>query len=188
MNKYLILVKHSLPEVVESLPAREWRLAAEGRLRAQRLAECLRPFQPEVIVSSIEPKAKETAEIIANTYHVEFQIADGLHEHDRSKAPYLSQDKFQEILQEFFRKPDKLVFGLETADEAYTRFSRAVHTLLDEHTNKTILIVAHGTVISLLVSRLTGISDLLLWRELGLPSYVVLDLQKRMLITKVNSV
>jgi broad specificity phosphatase PhoE len=186
MKKYLILVKHSLPEIIERRPAREWKLSDEGQIRAQRLAECLRPFRPEVIVSSTEPKARETAEIIASRYGLELRIADGLHEHDRSKTTYLSKDKFQAAIREFFEKPHTLVFGRETADEAYLRFYQAVSSILNEYANKAIVIVSHGTVISLLVSRLSGISDLLLWSELGPPSYVVLDMQTKTLITKEN--
>jgi broad specificity phosphatase PhoE len=50
MKKYLILVKHSLPEIEEDRPANTWKLSEEGRLRAHRLAEQLEGFEPEVIV------------------------------------------------------------------------------------------------------------------------------------------
>ena len=76
MGKYLILVKHSLPEIIKNMPAREWKLSVEGQIRAQRLAERLNQYQPEVIVSSIEPKAQETAEIIARQHNLEFYIVD----------------------------------------------------------------------------------------------------------------
>ena len=186
MKKYLMLVKHSLPEIVESIPACEWRLSDEGRVRAQRLAERLSPFHPEKIVSSIEPKAKETAEILADRYNLEYHTADGLHEHDRRTTPFLSPHQFQQAVREFFEKPDTLVFGSETAEAAYARFSSAVNAVLSESANQTILIVSHGTVISLFVSRMAGISDMRLWSELGLPSYVVLDMQTKVLIAREN--
>jgi broad specificity phosphatase PhoE len=184
MKKHLILVKHALPEIVEILPAREWKLSDEGRIRAQQLAERLSKYQPDVIVSSSEPKAKETAEIVAGRNNLELQIVDGLHEHDRSNTPYLSGDEFQAAIHDFFEKPAVLVFGSETADEAHARFGQAVNWILKHNSNKTIVAVAHGTVISLFVSRLTGISDFVLWNELGLPSYVVLDMQTNALITR----
>lgn len=102
--------------------------------------------------------------------------------------PYLYRDEFQAAMREFFKKPDRLVFGSETADQAYARFYQAVHSVLNDYASKTIIIVAHGTVISLFVSRLTGISDLFFWKELGLPSCVVLDMQTKTLITKENIV
>jgi broad specificity phosphatase PhoE len=60
--------------------------------------------------------------------------------------------------------------------------------VLNQHKNKTIIIVAHGTVISLFVSRLAGTPDFPLWKELGLPSFVVLDLHSKALITRENIV
>ena len=188
MNKYLILAKHSLPKIVENVPAREWKLSEEGRVRARRLAERLRSYQPEVIVSSIEPKAKETAEIIARKQNLTLQIVEGLHEHDRSQSQYLSQDEFQASVRKFFENPAILVFGSETADECYRRFNQAVQSILDQYGDKTMVIVAHGTVISLFVSRLTGISDLFLWSELAFPSFVVIDMQSALLIEKENSI
>jgi broad specificity phosphatase PhoE len=186
MKKHLILVKHSLPQIMGDLPAREWELSDDGRIRAQKLAERLSPFQPEYIISSVETKARETAEIIAGRHNLELHIADGLHEHDRSKTPYLSKYEFQAAMHEFFENPDTLVFGSETAHEAYSRFYQAVHSVLDCHPNKTVVIVAHGTVISLFVSSLTGTSGWSLWSELGLPSFVVIDVQSHTLVTIEN--
>ncbi len=186
MKDYLILVKHSLPEIQEELPAREWKLSDEGRMRAGRLAERLNEYQPAVVVSSIEPKARETAEIIADRLEVEFHVVDGLHEHDRHTTPYRSKADFEQSIQAFFANPGSLVFGSETAEEAHTRFAQAVNAVLESHKDETVVIVAHGTVISLLVSRLTGLSDLSLWKELGLPSFLVIDRRSNQLLTKEN--
>ena len=184
MGKYLILVKHSLPKIIGDVPAREWRLSEEGQIRAQRLAEWLIQYQPEVMVSSVEPKARETAEVIARNHNLTFSIVEGLHEHDRSNVSHLSQEQLRTSVREFFQKPDELVFGKETADQAHARFYRAVHSILNEHENKTIVVVSHGTVISLFVSRLTGSSDFDLWNMLGLPSFIAVDLNSNTLIVR----
>ena len=184
--KLLILVKHSLPDIVEHISAREWALSGEGRERAKKLAEILKAYHPEVIVSSVEPKALETAGILAENLDLNFQIAEGLHEHDRSNSPYYSKEEFQTLVLEFFKKPDALVFGNETASQALVRFRNAIHSIIDQYENKAILIVAHGTVISLYVSWLTGRDGYSLWQELGLPSFVALDLQSKTLLKTVN--
>lgn len=188
MKKHLILVKHSLPEVVESLPAAEWRLSDEGRARARRLAERLDRFRPEVLLSSTEPKAKETAEFIASIRQLELCSLDGLREHHRDQVPFLAPGQFEASVHEFFRRPDRLVFGNETADQAHVRFSEALHSILKAHVDETVAVVAHGTVISLFVSRRVGISDFLLWSELGLPSFLVMDLESKTLVARENNV
>lgn len=186
MSKCLILVKHSVPEVIENVPAREWKLSEEGLPRAEQLAHRLIRFQPEVIVSSKEPKAKETAESIAKVLALQFHVADNLHEHDRGNVPYLSREQFRATVEQFFDQPDQLVFGQETANQSHDRFSQALQTVMSSHPDKTVVLVAHGTVISLFVSRLLGVSGFLLWSELGLPSYIVIDLKSRTLVAKEN--
>lgn len=181
--KPLILVKHSLPEIVEDVPARDWKLSEEGRVRAQRLAEKLIQYQPEVVVSSVELKAQETARILTENFGLGFHVVDGLHEHERK---YLSKDEFETAIREFFEKPDVFVFGSETAKDALLRFRQAVDSALNSYDDKSILIVAHGTVISLFVSWLTGCDGYHLWSELGLPSFVVLDLQAKTALKTIN--
>lgn len=186
MKKYLILARHSLPKIVEGMPAREWNLSDEGRARSQRLAERLTKYKPDFLVSSVELKAKETAEIIAVKHGLELRIIEGLHEHDRGELSYISVDRFQATVHDFFERPDELVFGSETANQAHARFNRAVQSVLNYLENKTIVIVTHGTVIALFVSRLIGISDKLFWNDLGLPSFVVIDMQDVALIKQEN--
>ena len=79
-----------------------------------------------------------------------------------------------------------LVFGNETADQALLRFRHAVESVITLHDDEDILVVAHGTVISLYVSHLTGIDGYRLWQDLGLPSYVSLDMRSRSLVELVN--
>jgi broad specificity phosphatase PhoE len=187
-GKQLILVKHSLPEIEEHRPAREWKLSEQGRARARQLAERLKDFQPDVIVCSSEPKAKETADIVAKAHRLELQVVSNLHEHDRSNVPYQAQGEFQASVREFFQRRDVLVYGQETADQAHARFQQAMLSVLNAYANRTVLVVTHGTVISLFVSRRVGISDFALWGELGCPSFVVIDLQSNLLLARENIV
>ena len=182
----LILVKHSLPEIVENTPASGWKLSAEGRRRCKRLAERLMKYKPDRIISSTEKKAEETAELIAKELGLSTNAFDGLHEHKRSKAGYLSKEKFDEDIREFFTRPAELVFGSETAEQAFQRFHSAIDSILKDFPDQTTVIVAHGTVISLYVSHFNDISALSLWKELGLPSFVVLDVESKALLAKEN--
>jgi broad specificity phosphatase PhoE len=112
MKKYLIMVKHSLPEIVENLPAREWRLSNEGRIRAEKLADRLRGYHPEIIASSVEPKAMETAEIIAGKHGLAVHVFEGLHEHERDTVPFLSRDQFESAVLEFLKSRTKSFLGV----------------------------------------------------------------------------
>ena len=60
--------------------------------------------------------------------------------------------------------------------------------MLDFHAGKRIAIATHGTVISLFVSRLMGIPAFPCRSELGLPTFIVLDMNSRSIFAKENIV
>lgn len=171
----LILVKHSLPEIDPSVPAKEWRLSCEGRRRARKLGERLDRYKLGLVVSSVEPKAIETAEIMSGVLKIPMETVEGLHEHERVNAGFLKRERFEQSIREFYEQPADQVFGEETADCAYDRFANAVFGVLDRSRRENLAIVTHGTVLSLFVSRNSDLEPFALWKKLGLPSWVVLS-------------
>jgi broad specificity phosphatase PhoE len=100
----------------------------------------------------------------------------GLHEHEREHVPFSSTEAFERAVAALFARPGELVMGEESADQARERFERAVRAALDRHAGRDIAIVAHGTVITLLVAHYAGVEPLSFWRRLGMPALVVLAL------------
>jgi broad specificity phosphatase PhoE len=184
--RYLVLVKHSLPHIIPTLPAHRWHLSVEGRLRCQALAEKLAVYSPGCILSSKEPKAVETAQLVANHLDQIFLIYEGLHEHDRSNVWWTVEERFEAQVDEFFRHPDRLVMGRETASQAQVRFSRAVTSILKQHSEETIAIIAHGTVITLFVTQAIKLEPFGFWKRLGLPSFVVMSLPELELVNVIE--
>lgn len=185
---HLILVKHSLPAIDPSQPAREWLLNEEGQRRCSVLAEALRKYGPQAIVSSAEPKARDTAERVGLDLGLVNTPLPDLREHARQTAPFLGKAKFDATMQRFFAEPDVLVFGEETADTAYARFVSAVKQATAQHDGKTLVVVAHGTVISLLVSRACNVDAFRLWKQLDMPSFIVLSFPAMRIECVVNKI
>lgn len=171
----LILVKHSLPTILPGVPAARWELSTEGRQRCQALAREMEPYRPDGVIASLEPKALETARLVAASLKLPVDPFPGLHEHARQTAPFGTPQEFEANVASLFARPDELVFGEETADQAHRRFSRAVEAALERFPYRRPVIVAHGTVISLFVSRRCNLDPFPLWQRLGLPSFVVLS-------------
>ena len=186
----LILVKHAMPVLVSGKPANSWLLSDEGRKSCAALAERLREHQPDIIVTSSEPKANETGLLVAEKLGIPFETAPGLHEHERSTTPLADNPAgWEALVGEFFARPDELVFGDETATQARKRFSDAMDTVLEQHPDETLVVVCHGTVISLYAAQVAGIDPFPLWQRLGLPSYVVLarpDLEILEVVEKIS--
>jgi broad specificity phosphatase PhoE len=170
-----LLVKHSLPAIDPGRTAREWRLSAEGLRRCAPLAAALAEYAPRAVVTSVEPKARETGRAVAAALGLPVDAFAGLHENDRMGLPYLPAHELEEMIARFFAQPDQVVMGRESADEAHARFVAALERVGRAYPRGTVVVVAHGTVISLLVARAAGLAAFDLWRRLGLPSFVALD-------------
>lgn len=186
----LILVKHARPVLVSGKPPNSWLLSAEGRKSCAALAERLREHQPDIIITSSEPKANETGLLVSEALGIPFETAPGLHEHERSATPIIGDTaEWEALVEDFFARPDELVFGDETATQARERFSNAMSVVLDQHPDETLAIVCHGTVISLYTAQVAEIDPFPLWQRLGLPSYVVLsrpDLEILEVVEKIS--
>ncbi len=179
----LILVRHSLPEFTEGVPAHQWSLSAEGRQRCVPLAEGLGAYEPVAVVTSTEPKAVETGQVIADHLSLLLESADGLREHHRSQPVVLdAETPFEARVAELFARPGELVLGDETGHQAHARFSAAVESAMARHPEGDVLVVAHGTVIALYVSRAAGIDPFPFWTRLGMPGYAVLSWPERELV------
>jgi broad specificity phosphatase PhoE len=171
---HIILVKHALPEIIPTLPANQWHLSEVGRTQCALLADQLATYAPAALVSSLEPKALETAHLVAQRMHTNVQIVDGLHEHDRSNTPWLGSEEFARAVAAFFHRPAELVLGCETAQQASERFAKTMAEVTGRYVEQNVVVFTHGTVLSLYVARATGIEPFALWKRLGLPSFVVL--------------
>ena len=161
----LLLIRHAQPEVTPGVAAR----TLAGRLAgAYALAR---------LTSSDEPKAMETARIIAQELRLPAQRDADLGEHRRAHVPYLSQEDWHATMTRFFAQPDALVVGDETARAALDRFSAAVTRGLAHTQEGDLALVTHGTVLTLFVAAHNPRVDALaFWRALALPDLVALTL------------
>ena len=182
MSDKLILVRHGAPLIDIEQPSETWPLSEDGRAASARLAERLKPHAPNLIVSSAEPKASQTAYLLAVACDADFQTAEGLEEHHRNKAGYLDKGTFENKVVELFRNPDKRVFGEETANQAADRFSKALKSIQRLNPKRRLAIVSHGTVISLWLERNADADGLVTWKMLGLPSFVVYDAKQKKVV------
>ncbi len=187
MQPYLILVRHAAVHIDPSIPSLEWPLSADGRSRCHSLAPQIQPYTPTRFITSHEPKARETGQILADLLGVPCASAAGLQEHDRSGVPYFANKvDFETAVANFFARPDELVFGGETAVQARNRFATAVQQQLGTYPQDTLAIVAHGTVLTLFLCHHNPLLEPLpFWQSLALPCAFVVTLPEMALVTAV---
>lgn len=184
----LILVRHSLPEISRGLPPDQWHLSEHGRELCKILAARIATLGPDLIISSKQPKALETAQMIADFLDKRLKTADGLHEVDwRANVGFLEREKYKRTIANLFQNPQQLVFGRESADKAHRRFSEAIKHLVRAYSGN-LVVVAHEIVIALFVAKSVGADPLSIWRRLATSSFVVLSLPKLDLLTMTEDV
>lgn len=86
MLNHLIFIRHSLPTFNPKVPAVQWHLSDEGKMRCRSLAIYLQTYSQKMVFTSRESKAMETGQIIATSLKLSQEIIDGLHEHERPQT------------------------------------------------------------------------------------------------------
>jgi broad specificity phosphatase PhoE len=178
---YLILIKHATPVKDPDRPSHQWELSEDGRTQAIRLAKQLQDAAVaiDLVCTSDEPKAKETGQIIAAEFDRPMRVVNELAEHDRSNVPVMPTREFISSVALFFKEADRLVLGRETAQHAQARITHAIEQIMSESVGKHVAIVSHGTVISLFAAEILNEDPFQLWRRMGLPSYILIDWERR---------
>lgn len=182
-ERLFILVRHSISAVDHTLPTEQWGLSEEGRASCVQFAAQLAPYTPSIAIASVIPRARETAQEIAHMLSIPYVCAEGLHEHERHDVPFLGREAFLTAMRDFFLQPDMLVFGDETAYQAYSRFNGAVMSVLREYRTGNLMVVTHGTVMSLFVAHRLRIDAFSFWNSLQMPAALVFALPSYRLIT-----
>ena len=175
MMKRLILVRHSKPKMSRTIPGHDWRLSERGRKLCTPLADKLTGYDVDVVVTSNEPKAEETGEIIADHLGVLMRTIGGLQEQARFTMPWYetAEDRADAMLP-LFDNWDDVVFGEESAQAAFERFNHAIEGLNERYDDKVVTVVTHGTVMALFLEKRAGLDAKDFWMNMGIPMYVSL--------------
>lgn len=148
----LYLVRHAHTQQTV-LPVETWPLSEQGLRQAHQLAEL--PFWAEVqlICTSLEPKAQQTAQIVAERHRLPIEPVFDLRELRRTGERVADYDAaVREVLENLF----KSCHGWEPAGEAQTRIMIAIERLLMLHEGVTLAVVSHGLALTLYLAHLAG--------------------------------
>lgn len=167
------LIRHGKPEIDTTIPSSEWRLSHSGINEIRNFAKSNFPEEIELLISSYEPKAVETAQLISQNLGIPSMIAAGLEEHKRENVQHFpNPEHFERHLRNFFAQPDECVFGTESATQALIRFQTTIASLLSQYSSKTIGFISHGCVISVLISAMESTDGYIEWHRLQMPDLI----------------
>jgi broad specificity phosphatase PhoE len=140
------------PEVTID-PARaidDWGLSKVGADRAACFASNRILSKVELIWTSGERKAVETATLISSRLKKDVRKLSSLHENDRTATGYLPKEEFELMADAFFASPGVSVRGWERAVDAQERIVMAVEQVLADSPPGDLAVVTHGAVGTLL--------------------------------------
>lgn len=187
MTRRIVLVKHAQPILEPTVAARYWALSREGEDQARRLARRLEQFMPFALACSCELKARRTGEIVAGELGVPMRIVDRLEEFDRPVLPLMPAAEYAQLNARIFDDLSTAVIGNESGAQALARFTAGIRKVLEGVPDtESLVVVTHGTVISLLVSAHNDVDPMDLWKRLKCPSFVVLTLPTFKLVGVVD--
>ena len=147
-------------------------LSTTGYKQAERLRDRLAAEKIDIIYSSDLKRALATAELISSKHKVSLVICPELREINYGKLDGLTFDEisylYPEIADQCVNWSLQLRFpGGESFDELKERVSKFVDRLKQHASGQTILIVAHGGPLRLMVCHLLGI-ELRHWQQIRL--------------------
>jgi len=170
----LILVRHAAPEQRPEASPPEWGLSDAGRAAAAALAGKLLGLAPApaAVWASSEPKAVETAQIIARPLGLAVRRDAAFDEHRRERWPFEADPAaFRDRVSRVLSDPAASVDGAEPAEAARGRFAAGIA----RRAERPLLVVSHGTVLSLYVAAASGENAFDLWRSLRLPEALLMS-------------
>jgi broad specificity phosphatase PhoE len=173
----LILVRHAAPEQIPDVPPPLWGLSEAGRAAAAALAPRLAALGPAHICASSEPKAIETAAIVAGPLGLPVDSDSAFDEHHRESWPFEPDPAaIRTRVLRVLAAPNLSIGGAETGTAAAARFAAGVGA----RSERPLLVTSHGTVLRLYVAQQAGLDAATLWPSFGLPEALVLDRQGRL--------
>ena len=148
---YALYVTHPQVRMDPAVPVPRWGLSDIGRVRAEAFARHPLVTPVQRIVASSETKAIELAQILAVAARVPFTAEEAFGENDRSSTGYVSAERFEQLADAFFARPEESIEGWEPARAAQARIVEAFEgALLFHDTARPIVFAGHGAVGTLL--------------------------------------
>ncbi len=172
----LLWVRHAEPERIApgtGVPA-DPALTARGREQAERLAAWLALEPIDVVLSSPQRRAIETAEPIARAHGLEVHVVEGLVEYDVQSDSYIPMEELRATndphLSAMYEGRWE-EFGAESTETFRLRVATTLDEVVAAHPGRRVVAVCHGGVINVALAVVLGL-DRHLWFD---PHYTSLS-------------
>ncbi|MDP9332876.1 MAG: histidine phosphatase family protein [Actinomycetota bacterium] len=172
----LLWVRHAEPERIApgtGVPA-DPGLTARGREQAERLAAWLALEAIDVVLSSPQRRAIETAEPVARAHSLDVRVVEGLVEYDVQSDSYIPMEELRatgdpQLAAMYEGRWED--FGAESTETFRSRVAATLDEVVGAHPGRRVVAVCHGGVINVALAVVLGL-DRHLWFD---PHYTSLS-------------
>lgn len=172
----LVLIRHSKSLVNPDVPINTWGLADEGIALAKKMQENKAVQEIQVIYSSLQPKALETAILATKNRGVPLRTDDRLTEITSFTKQFVDLITLEKNTKDFYTKNDVSFFGGETQEEALKRFNQAIEEIVaKEKEVETIGIASHGATLTCFAAQFIEKDPYEIITNLGQPDVALFD-------------
>lgn len=156
-------LRHFKTEIDPEEPQSEWNLSDKGKEQQKDFIQS-NEFDYDIIYSSPEKKALETARKISDEADIPLVVSSDLKEVDRSREGFIEDhEKYIDMVERYLEK-EEIGFDWENFEEAEKRILSFSNTVDPE---KDILAVTHGMLISTFMPELFEQDRFDFWQSLG---------------------
>jgi broad specificity phosphatase PhoE len=149
-NKYLIL-RHAETIKDPDKHPKDWLLVPDALEKINEYIDSDKFFKITRIISSTEPKAIVTGKPISEFFNLPITEMEEFVEVKREKK-FLSDEEFLTQKQKELEIRNERINGIESGNEAIVRFNLGIEKLEKEFKNESILIITHGTIMTLFLA------------------------------------
>ncbi len=176
----ILLIRHSKTIADKDKSSLLWKLSDEGITLAKKLSENKYIKQCQVIYSSQQTKAIETALLLAKNNYIPIKTNANLTETTSVTNGYFANFDFE--VAKWHQGNYRILDG-ETKDETLLRFNKAVSDIAAKETDQDMIgIVAHGNVLAIFTQQFLDMESFEIHKNINMPDLALLDYDNKKFI------
>ena len=148
MSNIYTFLRHASTQMDENKPVDKWILTEEGRKEIQDIVGTGIFDDIDIIISSSEKKAIQTAYYLSERIGKDVHLNPDLRELHRGGEYIETKEEYETRVWRCFNNPSDCSFGWETIEKCLERIQRAITRFDDRYTDKKIFIVSHGIILT----------------------------------------
>ncbi len=166
-NNTFIFLRHAETKVDSNIKISHWILTKKGKNDAFNISKLKLFDDVDIIISSNEDKAYQTAYPLSEKLHKEIIRDENLNEIIRDHGRFIkNKEEYLKNMKLCVENRNQRFNNWETGNHALERFSKRIEEIDSKYSNKKILIAAHGGVINLYFAKILGELDKIFERML----------------------